>query len=173
MGIPPHKHIIQNTNSAVAGATTQTQVLAVGTENPDPYTNPTNVRNGSIIRSIELQIDMMMNAGTASTFTDFVDWYLWYNINGAQSAPSPYNVNASHLKNQVFHMDGCMFETLSTGIAYSSGYTQTRTWRVRIHIPRGYQTIQLGDQIELKYYRSGSPANFDIKVTAIYKEIYP
>lgn len=168
--IPPMKHIIMTQQNAVNLSTQGTYILAVGTENPDPYTNVTNVRNGSIIRQIILQIDFA-NTSTADN-VDAIDWYVWFNINGAQTKPSNTNPNASHLKNQIFHQDGALLPVKNwTNVGFQ--YAPVAKWRVVINIPRTYQQINLGDTIELVMTSQINAANMSYKITAIYKEIYP
>lgn len=167
--IPPMKHIVQNYYTGVNLSTQTVTILAVGTENPDPYTNVTNVRNGSIIRQIILQFDWISNTPTSP---DSIDWYVWFNINGAQTRPTNTNPNLSHLKNQIFHQDG----TITRGVqstAVATVYPTSKSWRVVINLPRGYQQVNLGDQIEFVMTSSVNGTVSDYKLTAIYKEIFP
>lgn len=169
--IPPHKHIVQvyqtaqNISAAGNGVT-----LAVGTLNPDPYTNVTNVRNGSIIRQIHLQIDVLWQDSAAHH--DSYEWYVWFNINGAQTQPDPQSTNASHLKNQIIHQDG----RITSNVVFSSvGIFEPRVsrWRLVINIPRWAQQLNDGDKIELVHRNAVNAAIVDYRIVAIYKEIYP
>lgn len=163
------KHIIQNYNTAQNLSTQTVVTLAVGTENPDPYTNVTNVRNGSIIRQIIIQFEWFKN--NLST-NDAIDWYVWFNINGAQTRPTNTNPNASHLKNQIFHQDGGIF-MITQGSAIGVTQVTPRAWRIVINLPRGYQQVNLGDAIEFVMTTQINDATSAYKLTAIYKEIFP
>lgn len=166
------KHIIQvYQNQQNISATGNGVTLAVGTENPDPYTNPTNVRNGSIIRQITLQIDVCESDYTA-TQHDTYEWYVWFNVNGAQTQPDAQSTNASHLKNQIIHQDGCIMEQI--------GYTAAGVvpipvskWRLVINVPRWAQQLNVGDKIELVHRTSVATAHVNYRIVAIYKEIFP
>lgn len=165
------KHVVQvyataqNLSAAGNGVT-----LAVGTENPDPYTNVTNVRNGSIIRQIILQIDWLKFEN--SQYHESYEWYVWFNINGAQTQPDPQSTNASHLKNQIFHQDGTICAVVQ---ATAVGLLTPREhkWRVVINIPRAYQQLNVGDKIELVHRTVNATADSDYRIVAIYKEIFP
>lgn len=168
--IPPHKHIIQNYQNALNLSTQTIIVLAVGTENPDPYTNATNVRNGSLVRQLILQFEWL--AAENGGQPDAIDWYVWFNINGAQTRPSNTFPNGSHLKNQIFHQDGTMSRSSSiTNVGYT--WVPVNKWRLVIDIPRSYQQINLGDQIEFVMTTQTNIAGSDYKLTCIYKEIFP
>lgn len=171
MGIPPLKHVVQTALLGTnIGAAVTTVDIIEGVENPDPYTNFTNVRNGSIVRQIHLYIDYDDSlVGTPVVF----DWAIWFNIQGNQTPiPNPSNMNVSKLKNQVFHQDGCL---TSLTQATSVGVTDhiIAKWRLVINVPKTFQTINFGDKIQLILKNSANNSLTNIKIMAIYKEIFP
>lgn len=168
MGIPPLKHVIDDQVLGGNFSTTQVLTLAQGTVNPNSYTTPLQVRNGSIIRQIILQIDFQ----GGSTSANFMDWYVWFNIAGAQARPNPNSVNISAIKNQVFHQDGCLYALISF-TAVSVVAPNINKWRVVIDIPKSFQQINENDAIELVWITSNNNAQDNIKIKAIYKEIFP
>lgn len=171
--IPPMKHVIQNYNTSVnlnAGGT-NVVILAQGTENPDPYTNSVAVRNGSIVTSMTFQIEWT-NYSSLTAAGDAIDFYIWFNIAGAQTRPNPTAINVSKLKNQVFHQDGSLMRcSAATQVAFQ--YPPVSKWRFTISIPKAYQQINFGDQIEICYVTQANNAFSDFKLTCIYKEIFP
>lgn len=167
--IPPMKHVVEGFPIGDTGAAVKTIDIAVGTENPDPYTNPTNVRNGSLITAITCQIDF--DATLVSTVG--FDWYVWFNIAGAQAVVNPAGgVNISKTKNQIFHQDGGIQDTIADTAAAITNVGIMK-WRLTINIPKSYQQINFGDKIQFVYYSTvGGGAN-NLKYRFIYKEIYP
>lgn len=172
MAQPPQKHVVDVINTGEVGAATRTVQLALGTLNPDPYTNVTNVKAGSKVTVITVQLDTNVEAPAAGHFPDYFDWFLWFNINGAQTTPRPDLVGQSHLKNQIFHQDGAI-EFVSGITAANTLVAKGLTWRAHIVIPRQWQIVNDGDTIELVYRWADGTNTHDTKVKAIYKEIYP
>lgn len=165
------KHIIatQQNHQNFSTGTGAYYVLAVGTENPDPYTNATNVRNGSIIRAITIQFDV---SSKMQSDVDAIDWYVGFNIAGQQTMPDPTAVNASKIKNQIFHQDGALFEAAQITAA-GFGNCPRAVFRVTIAVPRAYQQINLGDQIELHMKSQYNAGTITYRLLAVYKEIFP
>lgn len=166
MGIPPLKHIVESLILSEAGNVTRAIDLAVGTLNPDPYTNANNVRNGSIIRQLIVEIDAAVAAGTINE-QSALDWYVWFNIAGSQTVVSPTLLNASTTKNQVFKQDGSLIEHTQSGGVW------LHKWRLVIDIPRSYQQINDLDKIQFVYRWFGADSVHDLKYRFIYKEIFP
>lgn len=168
--IPPLKHVIQSSQIGVnTGASDLVIDLAEGVENPDPYANFTNVRNGSLIKQMHIMVDY----DDSNVNTPIVsDWYVWFNINGAQTRPVAANTNASHLKNQIFHQDGAL---TSLTQATSVGVTDhlIAKWRLVINIPRAFQQINLGDKIQFVFRNNNNTTLNNLKLLVIYKEIFP
>lgn len=170
--IPPMKHVYQYFSATPQNISAITiQDLAIGTLNPDPYTSVGNqVRPGSIIKAITLQIDVAISDG--ATHHDGFEWYIWFNVNGAQTVPDPQAVNTSHLKNQVIHQDGCVFDyTVLTAIGVVP--PNTAKWRLVINLPKWAQQVNQGDKISIVYRNTVNAAVADLRITAIYKEIFP
>lgn len=168
---PPMKHIVDVVNSAEVGAATRTVQLVQGVLNPDPFVNVTNVKAGSKVTHLEIQLDINADSLNGGTITYF-DCYVWFNINGAQGTPLPTLVGANHLKNQVFHQEGALMDTYVSRTDVGWVRQNPKVFRMSISIPRQWQQINDGDTIEL-VYRYSSALNFTTKVKAIYKEFFP
>lgn len=167
---PPLKHVVDSNRTAEAGNIIRTIVLAVGTLNPDPYTVQTNVKNQNIITKITLQIDSGIQ-GNLAFEEDLFDWFVWFNINGAQATPDPTGTNLSHLKNQIFHQDGQLYNKIAA--TATQAFFKNGVWRIEINIPRAWQQINDGDTIEFVYKWTQASAVHDLKFRAIYKEVFP
>lgn len=169
MAIPPLKHVIDQVVMGANMSTVQNFPIAQGTVNPNSYTTAYQVRNGSIIRTITLELDYQDGVVNASnTF----DWYIWFNIGGAQARPNPNSVNISVIKNQIFHQDGALYKIgFSTGVGLYP--VDTKKWRLVIQVPRSFQQVNENDTIEFVYINSNNNATADLKAKVIYKEIFP
>lgn len=169
---PPLKHVVQYIGNGL-GTGNISQVLAVGTLNPDPYTNPTNIKATNIIRKIILLIDVGLQGDefAAASIVDF-DVYLGFNINGAQPMPIASSVMTSHISNQVFWQEQAkMF--LTTGAA-ATAQPKSSIWRVEVKIPPSWSKLGDGDTLELHWsVQAGAGVTWNVKWTAIYKEVYP
>lgn len=163
--MPPQKHIYQSAGFFTNFNTNGTFILAKGVLNPDPYTNHNNVRNGSLIKAITIQLDWAVDV---SPHEEVLEWYVWFNVGGAQTQPDPQAVGNSILKNQVFHQDGGFAALFS-----SIGAVRPRSWRVTVMVPRSLQQINESDQIELVMKTGDNSASCAYRVCAIYKEYFP
>lgn len=160
MAIPPLKHIVEQTVTAANLSTVQTFDIAEGVINPNPYTTATNVRNGSIIRSINFEVDWLDSSGAPNSF----DFYIWFNINGTQTVVNPSGgANISHTKNQIMHQGGCLAANLNT----------VHKFRFHLTIPNSWKQINEGDKIQFIFIGGANSATSSIKMRAIYKEIFP
>lgn len=169
MGIPPLKHVIDGNATSQNAFTTQVVQIAVGTINPNSYTTPAQVRNGSLIRKITLQFDYIDQQVSA---LDTMDWYIWFNIGGAQARPDPVGTNPSVLKNQIFHQDGALSMQLQA-TAVSTYVPWVNKWRLEIAVPRAFQQVNENDTIELVYRTTQNAGVSNFKWKIIYKEIFP
>lgn len=144
--------------------------IAIGTINPNSYVTPQQVRNGSKITKLSLQIDYIDDSIVSENST--VDWYVWFNIGGTQARPNPAAINSSVIKNQVFHQDGTMTDAL---IFSNAGYGQPwkNSWRLEVNVPRSLQQINESDTIEFVIQGGPNTAHSNIKFRCIYKEIFP
>lgn len=170
--MPPQKHIIEQDNLGVASATQTSLILAKGVINPDPFSDATQCRAGAIIGAITLQIDVAINATAVVQAPQQFDWFLFFNINDAQTPPTANNIMGSagaDLLQQVFHQDGCMITAPNSA---STSDASTHAWRTQITIPRAWSKIMRGDTIRL-YFKFGSATQTYIKIRAIYKEYFP
>lgn len=167
------KHVVDIVNAGQAGGATLTARLALGTLNPDPYTNVDNVKAGSIIRALEIQLDVVAENAHFSGNIDYMDWYVWFNINGVQVAARPDIVGGSHLKNQVFHQEGGLFREAQQVTAVGIVSMVPMTWRLSLVLPRQWRQVNDGDTIELVYRYSDATVNHDLKLKCIYKEYFP
>lgn len=163
------KHIVENTIIAEAGAVVRAIPLAIGTLNPDYFTNTNNVMAESTVGKITIQIDANVTPQAGIT-VDALDWYIWFNVNNGQPVQSPVGIGTTHTKNQVFHQDGALFTT-PAGALYAAD-AHTATWRIEIGVPRSWSRLQDGDQIQLVYIWQNAPAVHQFKYRAIYTEVY-
>lgn len=173
MRMPPQKHIIDSGLTSVTSTTQTLMEIAKGVINPDPFTNPTNCRAGSIIGQLTVQFDVVLDR-TASGINDpsLLDWYIGYNINGGQTMPTADNVMGSagaDLLNQVFHQDGCILE-FPTNTNVSD--MQMHSWRLNVTLPKTWSKIMRGDTINL-YFKFSFAIKTWVKIRVIYKEYFP
>lgn len=168
MGIPPLKHVIDQQVVQANMFTTQNFPIAQGTINPNSYTTAYQVRNGSIISQIIVELDFLdQTAGV-----NFFDWYVWFNIGGTQARPNPNSVNVSVIKNQIFHQDGALWANISaTAVGYLPIWTGK--WRIVIDVPKAWRQVNENDTIEFVYITSTNTASSSLKAKIIYKEIFP
>lgn len=148
--------------------------MAKGTVNPSNYVNITDVRNGSKIFGILLQLDFALHGATLTSDTSgsmVYDWTVDFNINGAQTLPNPNTIGSSPLQTQVFHQDGGIFPIGSTSGGSSPN---THVVRLFVAIPKAWSQINDNDVIALRVQKSAmTTISLDVKIRAIYKEIFP
>lgn len=171
MPIPPLKHIVETVDTSANRSVTPLVVqIAVGTVNPNSYTTQAQCRNGSLIKKLNIQLDVIDSALSGAPGT--IDWYLWFNIGGVQTRVFPNVLNASVTKNQVFHQDGALANQvqLSATGAYVPWVTK---WRLEINIPRSLQQVNENDVIEFVLGTNIGAATTTTKFRCIYKEIFP
>lgn len=161
MPMPPHKHIVESNALGEAGAVQRTITIVQGAINPDPFTNINQVKAGSIVQAIQCQIDFLPSAVPAAD--DIINFFIWFNINGAQTQPTMLLLSQNHLKNQIFFCEGGI-------ISPAQGHRLV--YRFLLRIPPQYQQINDGDTIEFVYKRGLSPA-LDTAWRFIYKEYFP
>lgn len=174
-GMPPQKHVIESGITTVASTAQTFFTLAKGTINPDPFSDATQCRVGSILGALTIELDVTGSPASTSDAVQYFDWFLFYNIDDSQTAPTADNVMGSagkDLINQVFHQDGCLISySPATGGTRSTGY-ETHSWRTTISIPQTYRKILRGDTIKL-YYKMSTATNATLKLRVIYKEYFP
>lgn len=169
-GYPPIKHIIDSFQTGQnVFATPLVIPLAIGTVNPNSYSNPTQCRNGSIITKLTVQLDFMDSQFNS---LDAYDWYIWFNIGGTQARPQANLVNSSTLKNQVFHQDGfIVFNPQATAVGSTALWKNS--YRLDLNIPRGLQQLNENDTIEIVILGGPNAGSLMVKAKVIYKEIFP
>lgn len=173
MAQPPLKHVLDDLLVIPAGnVTDQVVILAKGTLNPTYYTNNNQVRNGSIITSMNILIDFYItDALNDADFALLYDWYIGFNINGAQTMPNPNSVGSTPLQSQIFHQDGGVFP-LTT--ASATAFPGVQLIRLNLKIPKMWHQVNENDQIELHVIKSIQASNkLNCKIKVIYKEIFP
>lgn len=176
MAQPPLKHVLDDLLVIPAGTVTdQVLVIAKGTLNPTYYTNNNQVRNGSIITSLNIMIDFYItDALNDADFALLYDWYVGFNINGAvsgQALPAPNAVGSSPIQSQIFHQDQGVFP-LTT--ASATAFPSPHLIRLKLDIPRMWRQINENDQLELHIIKSIQGSNkLNAKIKIIYKEIFP
>lgn len=170
MVMPPLKHIVDTQLSlGNISVTLQVVQIAVGTVNPNSYTTQAQVRHGSLVKKLTIQLDIVdLSQGTV----DFYDWYVWFNIGGVQARANPNNLNPSVTKNQVFHQDGCL--DVKTNLSATGVYVPwIHKWRIEISIPPAFQRVNENDVIELVVQGGPNTNSTSLKARVIYKEIFP
>lgn len=171
---PPLKHVVDDLLTITpANGSVQTITLVKGTINPNYITNNTDVRKGSLVRSINLLIDFGINNPFDANGTIIYDWYIGFNIANAQTLPNPNSVGGSDLAPQVFHQDHGLFPL--TTINTSTGVVQPpHLIRLNLKIPKSWQRINVDDQIQLVIQKSVAVGTALLaKVKVIYYEVYP
>lgn len=170
----PIKHILDDTVTDEAGAAVRTVNIVQGVTNADPYNVAQSQVNGgsAVITKLVIMLEFAINVGIVNTgLLDRLDWYLWFNVAGAQTAPDPRTAGQSDLKNQIFHMDQAL---LGGPTAINSAEQQATkafaTWHLVVNVPKWAQKINKDDTIELKYVHSDSAANKWLKMKVIFME---
>lgn len=168
----PIKHILNDLVQAEAGAAIRNIPLARGVTAADPYNAAqSQVNAGSaIVTFMDIQLEFLIDSNVASTTdVDELDFYIWFNIAGAQTRPTPFSEGISDLKNQIFHMGHAMMPCY--GAANVSQLTNQRAiFHIPLKIPKWAQKINKDDQIELVYQWSGGAANHYLKMKVIFME---
>lgn len=146
MTLPPRKHVVDKGPVQVASNVTQSDTVILGTINPIPYTNPTNIATDSRVYSVQFMLDVCAQPPATDATNGKIDWFLGFNINGAQTLPAPDNVGQSTIQNQIFHQDF----TLNPLPAATSNALQPRiySWRINLKIPKAWVRFGQGDQIQ-------------------------
>lgn len=163
---PPQKHVIESNALLEASNVSRDIDIAIGAINPDPFTNLNQVRAGSYVQAVSIQLDFAIDDAVAVGNPVLLEWFIWYNINGAQTPPTPLLIGQSHLKNQVFIADGALVSAQDA--------RRGAVFRLILRIPKTYQMINDGDKITLRYkYISGTAVNCDTRWKFIYKEYFP
>lgn len=173
----PIKHVINDVQASKAGNAQYAITLVQGVTNADPYAAAQSQVNAgaAVITHIEADftvwVDQQVNAA-ASIWSDF-NWYIWFNIAGAQTRPVSFSVGTSDLKNQVFVQgQGKLGNALA---AVTRGDTLTtaafKDFHLSLNIPRWAQKINKDDKIEFVIDFTGNAAAIhNVKVQAIFKE---
>lgn len=169
----PIKHILDDTVTDEAGGVVRTIFLCQGVTAADPYNAAqSQVNAGSaIVKRLHIMLEFALNNNIASTtLMNRLDWYIWFNVAGAQAAPDPRTAGQFDLKNQIFHMGHAFMggRTIATGILDQKSSV---VYDLIINIPTWAQKINKDDTIELKYVHSEVTANKWLKLKAIFQEI--
>lgn len=177
MGMPPLKHVVDDLlNIPYNNTSVQTITLAKGVINPNYVSSNTDVRNGSKITKITILIDCIPLLVSDTSDVMIFDWYVAFNIAGAQALPAPNSVGGSDLLQQVFHQDQGMIQLVNNSGVGIAATNTPYVVRLELNIPRAWQVLNRDDQIQLLVAKSAllntSNAMY-FKVKAIYKEIYP
>lgn len=170
--MPPQKHIIDSGLTSVASTTQTSLLVAKGTINPDPFTDATQCRAGSIIGALNCQLDVVLDRAAFGANPLMFDWMMFFNINDAQTPPTADNVMGSagaDLLTQVFHQDGCLLQMPS---AAATCDMKVHSWRIQIAIPKSWSKIMRGDTIRL-YFKISATTTTWVKIRVIYKEYFP
>lgn len=177
------KHVLQDSiNTSDQGTSTQTIHVAVGTINPNPFAIPANqVKAGSKIFLIHFHIEFMcVNAGQTLDLVSKLIWGIRFNINGAQTFANINGLATDHLRNQYFRIDNALMFQPGTNAAGQAVTSPERViYDFDLHVPKQYQLINDGDEIQLVWrydFLNGTADSGVNKVygsTIVYKEFFP
>lgn len=174
-GMPPQKHIIDSGITSNQSSAQSTVLLAKAVINPDPYTNNFEVRAGSIVGAMTIELDVTLDPQSfaAAHLPVYFDWGLFYNINDQQTAPTvdaPMSSAGADMLNQLFHLDGTI---INGPINSPTADNNVFHWRTQVAVPKSWSKMLRGDTIRLLFKFSDATSKFWIKVRVIYKEYYP
>lgn len=174
MVMPPQKHVVDDLLAIpYNNVSTQFITLVKGKLNPDYTASNTDVRAGSKVTKLTLQVDVCPLFPTDSTNAVQYDWYIAYNIANAQTLPAPNAVGGSDVLSQIFHQDGSYIQMLNSGTGV---WQKGDVYRLSLAIPTSWQTINRDDQIVfgiIKSSMNNTSNALEVKLKCIYKEIYP
>lgn len=157
-------------NIPPANTSVQIVTLAVGAFNPNYVTNANNVKAGSKVASLHLQIDAIAYPPNDTNSALIFDWFICFNIAGSQTFVAPNTVASDTKTNQIFHQDQGML-SLPTAVG---GVPPPYVWRGVVKIPKSWMIVNDTDTIELHIAKSAmATCALYFKIKAIYKEIYP
>lgn len=168
---PPQKHVIDSGSTSVTSTAKSTLEIVKGVLNPDYTANPSNVKVGSLVTGMVLQIDVVSDVPITNANPVYFDWYIGYNIDQGQTLPNPGAVGSSDLMGQVFHEDGSLIPVPSATTT-SSAQNHPAVWRTYVKIPKSYRKIMRGDVIQF-VFKFDTAVKMWLKVKAIYYEVYP
>lgn len=171
----PIKHILDDTVVDEAGNAVRTIHLAQGVINADPYNAAQSQVNGgsAVVKHMNLMFECYINnkVNVSTLLYDRFDFYIWFNVAGAQSAPDPRTAGQNDLKNQIFHMDQSILGASTVAVTNAIGNISGRsTWNIKIKIPTWAQKINKDDCIDFVYVFSDAAAVHVLKLKCIFME---
>lgn len=156
------KHIVDITDLLSTGNATVVHPLVQAVDNP-VLANAGQVATGSIVHSLILNINIASTETGATVSAIRVDWYLIFNQKGlivAPNFPAPQAVGIDQNKDLVFKQG--MEMTNNTVPVLLKG---------AVKIPKKWQHLNRGDEIDLVYRFSSATANASsLCCKAIYRE---
>lgn len=173
----PIKHVIDTGLTDVNGTNYSGNALALVkgvAPSPDPYAVPQNQVNAgsAIVSHLKIWMDLWINnKTTASTgaLANLVDFYIWFNIAGGQTRPSPQSIGTSDLKNQVFHTGSTILGS-SAVTSNQLNIADYVRYEIDLVIPKWAQKINKDDQIELVTMNDHADLTFNMKLKVIFME---
>lgn len=171
----PVKHIVDLTVTDEAGGATRQYPLVKGYTAADPYNSlgyPVNA-GSSIVTHLDIDLTAWVNnkTTTSTNLTDKFNWFIWFNVSGAQTPPDPRNVTASDLKNQVFHQGmGVLGCATTAQITQQNAKMGMYNIHLSLVVPKWARAINKDDVIEFVYYWGDSVAVHNVALQCIFKE---
>lgn len=164
------KHVVDSGPISIAAATIQQFTLALGTINPIPYTNPTNVGVDSKVKSIKFMLDVMPNPTSTNASVQTLDWYINVAINGQTGFPNPGATGNAVINNEILHEEQALLSR--PAVSSNAMYPRPLTWRLKLHIADSWSKFGQGDQIQFAIISSSADA-YTIKYKCIFTEVLP
>lgn len=173
----PIKHVLNDAKLSQAGNAQYHITLVQGVTNADPYGAAQSQVNAgaAIVTHLSLSFTVWIDPQTVpcatSCFQDF-NWYIWFNVAGAQTRPVSYSVGTNDLKNQVFVQGrGKLSGVMAATTNLIAGSEIIRNFDVEVNIPKWAQKINKDDVIEFVIDFTGdAAANHNVVVQGIFKE---
>lgn len=169
----PIKHYVEDGDTDLAGALKVVKDILIGTTAADPYSAAgKNVNGGSaIIRYIEIDFDFWVNnkVNTSTLLSDQLDYFVWFNIAGNQTVPTPNSCNISDLKNQIFAKRGAVLGCASV-VQSILNINSRHSGTIRLKVPPQWQSINKDDKIQFVYQFSDAASTHNLKLSSRFVE---
>lgn len=174
-GHRPIKHYVQ-TGTGLGTFLTLTELpLAVGTSAGDAYSAiGYNVNAGSAVvtfMDINIEVGSYNHTNLSPDVWEDIAFYIGFNIANQQTMPSPFALNQSDIKNQIF-WSGRIQLGKATVASTSPSTHSYRHWHIPLAIPKAFQTFNKDDHLSLFFQATENTATKQVNLNVIYKEFF-